>query len=87
MLNQTDIIPRWMKLKTAALYSSIGIHRLKDLAESGTIKGFQDPDDGRGGWIFDRLSIDKYRESQACVSGNQAVNQKAMDMLRKAGIS
>ena len=87
MLNHPDILPRWMRLKDAAHYSAIGVHRLKDLAEAGIIKGFQDPDDGRGGWIFDRISIDKYREEQTCMSGGQAANQKAMDILRKAGLS
>jgi hypothetical protein len=55
--------PRWMDLKTAAWYSSIGQKRLKELAGSGVVYGYQDPDDGRNGWIFDRESIDRYRMS------------------------
>jgi hypothetical protein len=57
--------PRWMKLKSAAFYSGIGRQRLKDLAMDGHIKGFQDPDSRRGDWIFDRKSLDLYRENQA----------------------
>lgn len=53
-----------MKLKTAAFYSSIGKERLKALADAGEIIGFQDPDSRRGDWIFDRDSLDLYRETQ-----------------------
>lgn len=59
-----DIV-RWMKVKQAAHYSSIGQNRLKRLAGDGIIKGFQDPDSKRGDWIFDRISIDDYRNNQA----------------------
>jgi len=54
-----------MKLKTAAFYSGIGKERLKDLARCRHIKGFQDPDSKRGDWIFDKNSLDLYRENQA----------------------
>lgn len=60
-----SITPRWLSLKSAAVYSSIGEARLISMAKAGEIKGFQDPDEGRHGWIFDRLSLDAYRESQA----------------------
>lgn len=53
--------PRWLKLKQAALYSSIGQKRLKALADDGDIVGYPDPDSGRGDWIFDKDSLDKYR--------------------------
>ncbi len=53
--------PRWLKLSAAAKYSSINAKRLKLLAESGHIVGYQDPDTTRGDWIFDRESIDQYR--------------------------
>lgn len=59
------IEPRWLTLKEAAHYSAIGEARLVYMAKSGAIKGFQDQGDGRRGWIFDRLSINAYRESQA----------------------
>ena len=61
---QTKIEPRWLSLKAASDYSNIGVKRLKKLAEEGRVKGFQDPDSGRGDWVFDRLSIDIYRERQ-----------------------
>lgn len=61
---QTKIEPRWLSLKAASDYSNIGVKRLKKLAEGGRVKGFQDPDSGRGDWVFDRLSIDAYRERQ-----------------------
>ena len=59
------MIPRWMKLKEAALYSKIGKQRLIRLAFNGDIKGFQDPGNKRGDWIFCRHSIDKYWENQS----------------------
>ena len=55
--------PRWMKLKDATRYSAIGKTRLIGYAKSGAVDGFQDPDD-RNAWVFDRLSIDSFRESQ-----------------------
>jgi len=64
IMAENDIQPRWLKLKQAAKYSSIGEKRLISLAVQGRIKGFQDPDSGRNEWIFDRLSIDAYRERQ-----------------------
>jgi hypothetical protein len=59
------ITPRWMKLKDAAAYSAIGQNRLISLAQEGTVTGFRDPDSGRHDWIFDRDSLDAYREGQA----------------------
>lgn len=55
------IQPRWLKLKQAALYSSIGQKRLKNLAEDDEIIGYPDPDSKRGDWIFDKNSLDTYR--------------------------
>ena len=68
-----------MKLKTAACYSGIGRDRLKLLADAGRIKGFQDPDNKRGDWIFDRLSLDRYRENQAGMD-----HQKAFAILGRS---
>jgi hypothetical protein len=70
--------PRWMKLKEAAWYSNIGKQRLIQLAQDGHIKGFQDPDSGRGDWIFCRYSIDEYRESQI---GD--LRKKALEIYRE----
>jgi len=53
-------IPRWLTIKQAAAYANIGQKRLKALADAGEIGGYQE-DTGRGDWIFDKESIDKYR--------------------------
>jgi hypothetical protein len=55
---------RWMKLRFAATYAGINKDRLKQLAESGEIRGYPDPDNQRGDWIFDRNSLDEYRVNQ-----------------------
>lgn len=58
------MLPRWLNIKNAICYSGLGRDRLKRLAESGEILGFQDLND-HNKWIFDRLSIDKYRMNQS----------------------
>jgi len=58
------IQPRWMKLKQAAIYSSIGQKDLIHLARSKRIAGFQDKNLETKPWIFDRESIDQYRAGQ-----------------------
>ena len=65
MLQTAPTYPRWMKLKESVWYSKIGEQKLKQLAKDGHIKGFQDPDNKRGDWIFCRYSLDEYRENQA----------------------
>lgn len=72
--------PRWIKLKEATRYAAIGKGRLVSLAVSGVIRGAQDPDSGRGDWIFDRLSIDEYREAQM---SPVSIQQKALEILRR----
>ena len=59
------IQPRWLKLRDACTYSAMGKGRIKALAQEGQITGFPDPESARGDWIFDRLSLDAYRENQA----------------------
>lgn len=71
---------RWLKITDAAEYSAIGIHRLKQLAVDGVIRGFKDPDSKRGDWIFDALSLDAYRESQA--GSNPTPQEKALAIMR-----
>lgn len=61
LADMLSVQPRWMKLKQAAAYSSIGEKRLKTLADDREIVGYPDPDSKRGDWIFDKISIDKYR--------------------------
>ena len=50
MPRKSTILPRWMRLTDASVYSSIGVNRLVKLAEEGTLKGFRDPDNGRHDW-------------------------------------
>ena len=69
---------RWLTLREAAAYSSIGESRLIRMAKEGTVKGFQDLGDGRRGWIFDRLSIDHYRESWAT---QPTYRERALEIL------
>ncbi len=56
---------RWLKLIPAAKYSAIGRNKLKALAAKGIIKGFRDLDSKRRDWIFDKQSLDSYRQDQA----------------------
>lgn len=70
---------RWLSLKRAALYSAMGKYRLIDLAREGKIKGFQDPDNKRRDWIFDRLSLDQYRESQVVAP---TIHEKALAIMK-----
>lgn len=76
VISAQETAGRWLKLKEAALYSSIGRKRLVQLAENGKVAGFQDPDSGRGDWIFDRQSLDEYRLIQS-----SALHKKALDLL------
>lgn len=78
MVSDKSIEPRWLTLRVAAHYSSIGESRLISMAKEGIVKGFQDPNEGRHGWIFDRLSIDAYREGQA----GPTLHEKALEILR-----
>ena len=70
---------RWLTLREARFYSGIGIKRLKLLAQEGKLKGCPDPDNGRGDWIFDRASIDAYREGQMIAP---TVREKALAIMR-----
>jgi hypothetical protein len=76
---QNEIIPRWLSLRLACQYCAIGEHRLKELARQGDIKGFQDPGSKRGDWIFDRLSLDDYRGSQATII---TTREKALAIMK-----
>ena len=72
---------RWLKLRDAAPYSGMGQKRLIQLAESGEVRGFQDPESGRHDWIFDRLSIDRFRKNQE--KQENQIRQKALDIMRR----
>lgn len=67
-LRSGSLWPRWLNLREASRYSAIGEKRLIELAGDGTVRGFQDNDSGRRSWIFDRESLDAYREGQAAES-------------------
>lgn len=70
---------RWIKLKEATKYAAIGKERLINLALAGVIRGAPDADSKRRDWIFDRLSIDSYREAQ--MAGITA-REKALEIMR-----
>ncbi|GAB6143503.1 hypothetical protein [Desulfocicer niacini] len=74
--------PRWLKIKNAAQYSAYGQKKLMELALDGKIIGYQDPDNGRGDWIFDKQSIDEYRLSHAAFNPEVDIAMnKALDSL------
>ena len=75
--NHPHIQPRWLSTSQAVSYARIGKARLKALAQSGEIAGAPDPEDGRGAWIFDRLSLDAYREAQL---GSDVVAAKVAEL-------
>lgn len=56
------------------------------LAVAGEISAGRNADDPRGGWIFDRFSLDKYREAQMLQVGDikkdvdQLLKQAALDI-------
>jgi hypothetical protein len=70
---------RWIKLKEATKYGSICKSRLINLAISGVIRGAQDPDSKHKDWIFDRQSIDAYREAQM---SRVSAKEKALEIMR-----
>ena len=81
MGSQLDMVtPRWLKKKTAAFYSAVGQRKLVELANDPDcpVLGFPDPDNGRGDYIFDRLSLDEYRLYQ---SGAQYTRDRARAII------
>ena len=80
MTDSERIEPRWLTLRAAARHSSIGEARLVAMARAGAVKGFQDQGDGRRGWIFDRLSLDSYREGQAT---QRTHHEKALAIMQE----
>ena len=54
---------RWLTLKGARKYCSIGERKLIQLAKKGFIRGGQLKDNGNHPWFFDALSIDRYMDS------------------------
>lgn len=82
---------RWLKLRSrrvggeivigACEYSGIGANRLKELARQGAITGSPDPDSKRGDWVFDRESLDRYRQLQL-----GAAHGAALDLAQRLGL-
>lgn len=70
LAEKLGVQPRWLKLKQAAIYSSIGQNKLIKLSQIGKLLGFQDTDSKRKDWIFDKRSIDKYRLNQSKTDNN-----------------
>jgi hypothetical protein len=63
---------RWLKLKQAATYSNLGQKVLVSLAKKEIIVGFKDQHLKTKPWIFDRKSLDAYRERQAMTGRSSA---------------
>ncbi len=78
MNDNNSIAPRWIRLKEATQYAAIGKKRLIGLAMSGEIRGAKDANNKRQDWIFDRLSIDAYREVQMPV---MSAREKALAII------
>jgi hypothetical protein len=84
MKENNAIAPRWIKLKEATKYAAMGKKRLIDLTIAGDIKGFQD-DTKRKDWIFDRLSIDAYREAQMPVMNDREIALAILEDVKRKG--
>lgn len=82
-----SIQARWLSINDAATYSKIGLKRLVELAENpqSPAKGFKDPDSKMHAWIFDRLSLDAYREGQFN-HDHVMIRDKAKNILMRAGV-
>lgn len=74
---------RWLSLKEAAKYASIGEHRLLRLARSGTLRACQDRTHKRQMWVFDRISIDQYWEAQM---NAPSARDEALAIMRRVGL-
>ncbi len=85
VFSSTELWPRWLKAKEAARYVGLGVKTLKARARdpNSPIKGAPDPDSRRGDWIFDRESLDAYREAQVC---DLAVEASAARLARELGL-
>ena len=79
-------LPRWMRLRQAALYSSIGKERLIELAKQKQIDGFQDVELKSKPWIFDRKSIDIYRTGQSAKRTDKDAEKFALDFMQRTGL-
>ena len=79
--------PRWLKGAKASEYAAMSPTKLKELALAGKIRGGPDEHDrrgpkGEGVWLFDRDSIDAYRERQL---DSGKVDAAVERLLRRVG--
>jgi (p)ppGpp synthase/HD superfamily hydrolase len=75
--------PRWLSTAAASKYASINETKLKALAKEGRISGSPDPDMKNGKWIFDRLSIDAYREAQLLKKDEKSIDEAIQRFINK----
>ena len=73
--------PRWLTMKQAAVYASLGQKRLILLAKSKAIVGFQDDSCKTRPWIFDKESIDAFRLGQAQGSVTDIDEEIALEII------
>jgi len=85
---KVSLQPRWLKLKQAASYASIGQKEIVSLIKQKKIEGMQDQSLKTKPWIVDKYSIDRYRENQIKeYQGNIAADEKiALDIVESLGI-
>lgn len=78
---------RWLKLKSASKYASIGQKDLIQLALDKEIDGFKDLRLKTKPWIFDKNSIDKYRAKQVEEFNDTSDHEKiALDIVESLDI-
>ena len=81
LASRLAVMPRWMTLKQAVMYSNIGKARLIELAKERKIKGFQDNSIKTRPWRFDKKSIDEYMESLIPEDTKSESDKIALDIL------
>jgi len=77
-----DFLPRWLSLKEAARYGKFGEKRLVRMIQDHEIVGYKDPGNGRGDYVVDRKSIDRYRENQISIHARK----KALEIVRSLSL-
>lgn len=73
---------RWLSLREAARYAAIGENRLIKLAKAGRIDAGRDMELKTKPWIFDRQSIDTYRQNQVTNRERQKIVLDLADRVR-----
>jgi len=79
--------PRFLKLKQAAEYASIGQKELIQLVKDRKIQGMQDLTKKTKPWIIDRKSLDQYRVKQIELFQDGTMdNEIALDIVESLNI-